>query len=116
MNYEFIYLGMSMTAQFLFAISAVPFWWAYRKSFHVFGLFEWTWLIAEILMIGGSVGLNRFDLIPGLVINMFFLALCLIKSEKNRHKRKQSIRNFREFLDRRKKPKLSVVKEEDTWK
>ena len=114
MNSETIYLGMSMAAQFLFAISAIPFWWAFRKSLHIFGLFEWTWLIAEILMISGSVGLGRFDLIPGLVINMFFLTLCLIKSETNRVVKRQAINKFRTFMSQRKKTKLAIVKDEES--
>jgi hypothetical protein len=78
-----IYLSMSLIAQVLFAISAIPFWWSYRKSTHVFGLFEWTWYVAEVLMIAGSIGLERWDLLPGLVVNYYFLTLCLWKSTTN---------------------------------
>jgi hypothetical protein len=79
-----IYLLMSASAQFLFAVSAVPFWWGFRKSQRVFGLFEWTWMLAELLMISGSIGLERFDLVPGLAINFIFLLLCLLKSLENK--------------------------------
>lgn len=86
-----LFLGLSATAQFLFAISAIPFW-LHSRSDHQFrfGLFEWTWFIAEVLMIVGSTGLGRFDLLPGLIINFIFLSLCLWHDLSNRKRAKEN--------------------------
>lgn len=75
---ENLYLGLSFVAQVLFAISAVPFYLKFKKnSFSQWHTFEWTWYIAEIFMIAGSVGLARYELLPGLIVNFIFLSLCL---------------------------------------
>ena len=96
-----LYHILSAVAQILFAISAIPYYLEYRKSkFKTWTLFEWTWYIAEILMICGSVGLGRYDLLPGLLINFIFLSLCFKMHLQNRSRRKQMEEHLRSFLQK----------------
>ena len=71
-----IYLALSATAQF--------------------GLFEWSWWIAEVFMIIGSIGLHRYDLLFGLLTNFVFLTACLFHSIENWIR----IRRSKQLVDR----------------
>lgn len=93
---HYIYLGLSAVAQVLFAVSAIPFYLDFKASqVRTWKLFEWTWYVAEVFMILGSVGLARYELLPGLVINFIFLSLCLPKHFENREREKE----IHELLD-----------------